>query len=109
MNGFNVSIKPWLIGLLEAIGVLAYIALFSALTQSTLFFSVVGQNPMYSIMTALMLLVFSALVCGTLVLGVPLLELVKGNRSSALRIFAWSGLWLLAGIAAVLVVMFFWK
>lgn len=65
--------KYWLIGLLQALGVILYILIFIMLSANGPFMFVnVSPNPLMMGMIVLMSLSFSALICGTLALGYPL-------------------------------------
>lgn len=91
--------SPMAIGLLQAAGVIIYILIFVSIIN--LLRAAVTIQPPEFLVAAFVLLtfVFSALVCGSLVLGYPSLLIFKGNVKRAVTIVGWTGL----AFAAILV------
>lgn len=91
----------WKLGLFQAVGLIAYIALFS-LAATLLSQYVVPPAPFVAIILGLLAFVFSALVSGSIVLGYPLFLALNGEKRAAIRILVWSIFW----IALLLLVVF---
>lgn len=91
--------SPMAIGLLQAAGVVVYILIFVSIVN--LLRAVVAIQPPEFLIAAFVLLtfVFSALICGSLVLGYPVLLAMKGNAKRAVAVVGWTGL----AFAAILV------
>ena len=99
--------KPYTIGLLQALGVIAYCGLIA------LFFSFMAKNVpeppgFFGFFLLLVLFVFSAAVTGSLVFGYPAyLALVKNKVKDALTILAFTlGFSLAIIIIAVILIVF---
>jgi hypothetical protein len=91
--------SPMKIGILQAIGVVAYILIFASIVN-LLRVATTFRPPEFLMATFVLLtFVFSALVCGSLVLGYPALLAIKGNVKRAVLVVAWTG----ASFATVLV------
>ena len=96
-------------GFLDALGVLAYIAIVATLMQN--FSRIYGGDKMPSYIgpiSFLLLFSFSALTVGTLVLGKPVMLYLDGKKKEAVSLFIQTALWLggftvLALIIAVVV------
>ncbi|PIR48674.1 hypothetical protein COU80_03135 [Candidatus Peregrinibacteria bacterium CG10_big_fil_rev_8_21_14_0_10_55_24] len=101
-----LRIPSWKVGLAQAILVLSYVLLF-ALTLQTVH-GWLGDNlfpnPFVGIAFFLTAFVFSALVCGSAVLGYPLVLLVENNVRRTIEIICWSAVWLAAFLGMVLII-----
>lgn len=95
-------------GLLHAVGTVVYIVLVSLLLRNgnRLF----GSTPtIFNIITLLCLLVLSASIVGTLMLGRPALWYFNGAKTEAVKLFSFSVIWLLVFTVAFLLVMATYK
>ena len=91
-------------GLMHALGTTVYIILVSLL----LFHAnqIFGNSPsVLNVITILCLVVLSACVVGTLMLGRPVLWYFNGAKSEAVRLFFYSLIWLLAFTVIFLVLI----
>ena len=96
------NVKLAVNGLLQAAATVVYIILVSLLLQNgnRLF----GNAPsLFNIMTLLCLLVLSASIVGTLMLGRPALWYFNGAKAEAVKLFLYSLIWLLAFTVVFLV------
>jgi len=96
----------WKIALAQTVFVLCYV-LFFALSIQTVngwlgdnFF----PNPFLGIAFFLTAFVFSALVCGSAVLGYPLVLLFEKNARRAVAIICWSAVWFAAFLGTALAI-----
>jgi hypothetical protein len=82
--------------LLDALGTTIYVFMISQIMShgNQLFGKV--ENNFLAPMIFLLLFVFSALVTGYLILGKPIMLYVDGQKKEALRLFFYSGAFLLA-------------
>lgn len=93
--------KPALLGLMQSLSGLAYIAIIVTFLQNTSRFNV--NPPEYVIaMVMLTLLVVSATIMGLLFLGMPIYLILKGNWPKALKIIGFTLLYSVAIMATVL-------
>jgi len=106
----HASISAWKIGLLQTAILLAYILTF-ALTVTSPFAQKVHdglfQYPPVGVLTFLTTFVFSALFCGTTILGYPIFLCLQKEYRRAVQIVLWSIVWLalfLCGVACIAVV-----
>ena len=91
-------------GLLHAVGTIVYIFLVSLLLfkGGPLF----GNAPsLLMAITMLCLLVLSATIVGTLMLGRPILWYFNGAKREAVKLFSWSLIWLLVFTVIFLILM----
>lgn len=87
---------PYLIGLLQAVGLTAYVAGVAWLIQAGgQLFGPVAQ--LYGLALTLLLFIVSALVCGLIALGFPLwLFFAQNERRRAIAVILWTASWLAA-------------
>lgn len=86
------------IGLLQAIGLAAYVATFAFLAvHAQSWFSVNGfpPHPVVGILLFLLAFIISALISGAIIFAYPTLLFFDGKRLAAFHILLWSVLWLL--------------
>jgi len=100
------NLKPYLIGLFQASGILAYCALV------VLFFQVmensrIETNQMVAGILMLIILVFSAAVSALIVFGRPVYLAINKRIKEAIHILAFTFLYLLAIIGIVIMVLHF--
>lgn len=91
--------SPRVIGLIQASGLALYVGLFAALIQQIQnWFPPTGVQlpPGMGIVLFLLAFVISALICGSLILGYPILLFSSGKHREAVKIVLWSLLWLVA-------------
>ncbi len=97
--------KPEVLGLLQSIFGMTYIAIVVTLLQNAWRFHV--EPPEYIMaMTMLTLLVISATIMGIVFLGMPLYFVLKGNWSKALKVVGFTLLYSFAILVVVLTVTF---
>ncbi len=101
----KIKLSPITIGLLQTVGLIAYIACVATFmqhigSQSDPFPKIVGT------VLFLTLFVFSALVSGSIMLGYPLTLISKGKIKEALHIIGASILWLFAEITLFITIFF---
>ena len=99
------TVPSWKIGLAQTVCVLCYV-LFFALSIQTIhgWLGDIFTNPFIGMAFFLTTFVFSALVCGSAVLGYPLVLLFEKNVRRAVAVICWSALWLAAFIGALLII-----
>lgn len=98
--------SPWIVGLAQAVAVLFYVLLFvlSLQTIHGWLGDNMFQSPFLGMAFFLTAFVFSALVCGSAVVGYPLVLLFEKNARRAVSVICWSAAWL--GLFLVLALMF---
>jgi hypothetical protein len=102
--------SPRIIGFIQAAGLTLYVSLFATIirqAQNWLLFQGIRSSPTASIILFLLAFVISALVCGSLILGRPLLLFFSGKHREAMQIILWSLLWLVAMAICVGLISFF--
>lgn len=94
--------RPSLVALAQAGGILAYIAIFVSLLDSTRDWT----PPMFWMGPAMFLMAFvtSALICSLIVFGYPARLFLEGERARAVRIVLWTAGWL-AGFCVLIFVI----
>ena len=91
-------------GLMHAVGIVVYIFLVSLLLRNGSY--LLGSNPsIFNIITMLCLLVLSATIVGTLLLGRPMMWYFNGAKAEAVRLFFYSMIWLLVFTVMFLILM----
>ena len=86
--------NPSTIGLLQAIGITIYCLLIAGLFQLLERFST--SSPEYVVMALiLILLVFSAALCGFILFGYPVYLILNKKLKEGLQILGFSALWML--------------
>lgn len=91
--------SPRVIGFLQALGLCAYIALFSTtvfLVQRWVVAHAFQPHPVLVITSFLLAFVISALISGSLILAYPATLFFDGKKQEALRIIFLSAIWLIA-------------
>lgn len=92
---------PALIALVESLGLTAYVAVFALLVRGAQSWLRPGAiHPVTATILFLLVFVVSALICGSIVLGYPLLLFFEGKKKLAVEIVILTIAWLIA-IAAV--------
>lgn len=102
--------SPRTVGFVQAAGLTLYVSLFATVVQrvqNLLLTRNLQPNPIVSIVLFLLAFVVSALICGSLVFGYPLLLFSTDKRSEATKIVLWTLLWLIVVSAVVALVGFF--
>lgn len=95
-------------GLLHAVATIVYIVLVSLLLfNGNKFFA--GNPSVLNVITMLCLLVLSASIVGTIMLGRPLLWYFNGAKTEAIKLFLYSVVWLLAFTVIFLIIMATYK
>jgi hypothetical protein len=99
--------SPLRIGLFQALGVATYVLLFGLTVNSSDNWAF--HPPLFlQIMITLLAITFSALTTGMLVLGYPLILVIRGEVKRGVSIVLWSGAWLaVIGMLAVLTAIAF--
>lgn len=83
------------LGMIQAVIVVAYIVIFAFFVMSAE--SIIPNPPQILAMTfALIAFVFSALVCGTAMLGYPVTLIIRGKIKRAVEVVIWSAVSLLS-------------
>lgn len=86
--------KPiWFLGLLQALGVVVYILLF-ATAAFNIAPNIHANTPVIGAAIVLTAFVTSALICGSLILGLPAIMAIKGQIKNAVLLLVWSTIWL---------------
>lgn len=100
--------SPVWTGLLEALGVAAYVGIFVTAVNvgSGIFGRDVQLGPFLSMALVLLLFVTSALICGSIVLGYPIYLFASGEKSRAVKTVLWTAAWLVACVLIVLGIIF---
>lgn len=99
------KLQAWSAGLLQALGVTAYIIIF-VLAVQVIPARLESSNPVLGMLTALLAFVTSALICGGLALGYPILLGLAGNKSRAVQIVVWTAVWLIIFFSGVIILGF---
>ena len=89
--------SPRIIGFIQAAGLALYVSIFATLVQQAQNWSLlhnVQPGPIMSIVLFLLAFIISALICGSLILGYPLLLFSSGKHHEAAKTVLWSLLWL---------------
>lgn len=86
-------ISPGVAAFLQAAGIVAYVALFALIAQ-TVGAGFRNVGPIASITLMLLVFIFSAVVCASLMFGYPLFLFLAGEKKQAVRIVATSVVWL---------------
>ena len=94
--------SPSRIGLFQALGVATYVLVFGIIGTNSDRWSI---HPPEFLLAMMMLIIFivSALTNGMLVLGYPLILILRGDVKRGVTIVVWSGLWLGAIAALVFI------
>ncbi|MFH0874283.1 MAG: hypothetical protein V1846_05615 [Candidatus Komeilibacteria bacterium] len=98
--------RPSIRGFLQALGLTVYVALFASIIN--LLEASKWQPkfaPGFSIMFFLLAFIFSAVVCGALMLGYPITLFSAGKRREAFIVIAWSAGWLVVMGAILLLLL----
>lgn len=100
----NIKFSPALIGFLQTVGFLVYLALFATLiTNGNAIFGPVNKT-ILGPMLAFSLFVFSAIICASMMLGYPFYVFwEKKDFKTAAKIIAHSVLWLFIFILLAIV------
>lgn len=96
--------KLWQIGTIDAVGTGVYVALVSALMSNAQKIFGQGDNVLTG-MAILMLLVLSAAVVGTFILGRPLMMYLDGAKKEAVRTLIYTLIILFAITLIVMIVL----
>lgn len=80
--------------MVQALGVTVYIIIF-VLAVQMLPDRLEANSPLLGMLIALLAFVTSALICGGLALGYPILLAAGGNRTRAVHVVLWTAGWLL--------------
>jgi len=99
------KLNPALIGLFQALATLIYCALITGL-MILMDKSDITPPGFLSLLLMLFLLVFSAAICGTLVFGYPIYLMHNKKIKPALAVLGYTFLYLLLGIAVILIIIF---
>jgi len=86
----NSKLIKW--GIVHALGVLAYIALLSTFMSNASSWFGEKDNEIITPIVVLLLLVFSALVTGGLVLTKPIMLYIDGHRKEGVKLLFYTGL-----------------
>ncbi len=99
-------LSPLAVGLVQALGVVLYIGFFAILVSAL---TTRGATVPQFIGVAFFLIafVFSAMVCGGLVLAYPAVLALRGKVRRALKIVGWSGVAFVLLLAPALLILFF--
>ncbi len=99
----------WQIGFLQGASVLLYILLLvlllNALSSVSDRIYSDAETPLFAPVLFLLVFVFSALTCGSLVLGYPLVTALKGDVKRAVMIVVYSALTLLGAVLLAVVAL----
>jgi hypothetical protein len=98
-------LSPLAVGLVQALGVVLYVGLFAVLVGS-LESKHISVPPFIGIAFFLIAFVFSAIVCGGLILAYPTVLALRGKVRRALKIIGWSGIAFLLLLAPALLILF---
>jgi hypothetical protein len=98
------NLKPYLIGLFQALGISVYCVLV------VLFFQIMENNPIKSnkLITGLLILiilVFSVAICGLIVFGRPVYLAINKKIKEALNILTYTFLYLIAIIIIIILLL----
>jgi hypothetical protein len=102
--------SPQIVGFIQAASLTLYVDLFAAIVQQAqnwFLFHGVQSSPTTSIVLFLLAFVISALICGSLILGYPLLLFSSGKHHEAIKTVLWSLLWLVAIALCIALISFF--
>jgi hypothetical protein len=87
--------SPKIIPFLQALGVTIYVTLFALLVNLVEVWSRSHPSkPMFGIIIFLMVFVISALICGGIVLGYPIMIFFEGKKHEAFKMVVFTGLWM---------------
>ncbi|MCA9370784.1 MAG: hypothetical protein KC680_02380 [Candidatus Peregrinibacteria bacterium] len=90
------TVPPWKIALGQVLALVTYILCFVTVIQTMV--STMGEkpfpNPFVGMALFLTTFVFSALICGSTMLGYPLILLFEKNARRSIAVLLWSALWL---------------
>jgi hypothetical protein len=100
--------KPWMIGLFEAAGVVAYIISFAlAVGKLQVFAENFSPSPAASMTLFLLAFSSSALICGLIVFGYPYILFMEGKKREAVAVVLWGAASLAVLSAACAGLLFF--
>lgn len=93
--------SPKILGLLQALGLILYITLFSQGAHMVLpllktRFDAPGPESAVPMILFLLTFVTSALICATIAFGYPAYLFLEGKRKTAVLTVCWNILWLIA-------------
>ncbi|MGD8744679.1 MAG: hypothetical protein PVJ52_03735 [Candidatus Woesebacteria bacterium] len=98
------KLPEWQVGFIQALAISAYVGSVSYFMNNVSKFFIGKQNQPIVIGTIMMLIFsVSALICGLLSLAYPVQLALKGKTQKALRIIAWTALFLM-GIIGVFII-----
>ncbi len=99
----------WQIGVLQGSSVVLYILLLIMLLNALSSVSdrvySAAETPIFAPVLFLLVFVFSALTCGSLVLGYPLVTALKGDIKQAVMMVVWSGVTLLGAVLLAVIAL----
>ena len=101
--------SPRVVGFVQAAGLTLYVTVFATLVQHVqnwFLLRDVQPGPIMSIALFLLAFVISALICGSLILGYPLLLFSSGKHHEAMKAVLWSLLWLIVIALCVALISF---
>lgn len=97
--------SPTTIGFLQAAGLFIYISLFANLAMFFGNHFPAPHDPVLQITVFLLAFVISALICGSLVLGYPIVVFFHGEKKEAPKTVAMSIVWLVALLTVFLTIL----
>jgi len=103
----NSTLVRW--GLTHAFGVLVYVLLLATFFNSANDWFGQADQKIVTPAAALMLLVFSALVTGGLVLGKPLMLYIDGHKKEGVKLLFFTGIGLFVFIALIFAILLIMK
>jgi hypothetical protein len=97
MTKTSLATRPkYIIGLAQATGLAVYVLAFVTIAWNIVPHFEHRIAPLFGAMMFLTAFVTSALICGSILLGYPILLALKGQIKDAVQIVAWSAAWLVA-------------
>ncbi len=101
------TVSPAVVGLAQAAGVILYVVItaFLATSGSLLFGPLVGGDPILGAIGFLAFFCFSALTCGLIALGYPVLLLVEKRYRRAFLSIGWTIGWMFLFLAVLALVL----
>lgn len=92
--------SPVFVSFLQSVGLTAYAALVASVMTNIGKVASEPKSPLLGLTAFLMLFVFSATVCASIVFGYPAYLVKEGKMKTAIRIVAYTVTWLGAFLAA---------
>jgi cell shape-determining protein MreD len=92
--------SPLTVGLLQALGLIAYVSLFTVVVQS-LGNAPHFENSIFAMVVFLLAFIISASICGSIALMYPLILFFENKKKQAVQTIFWTVGWLIVAFCII--------